>query len=506
MNNICKLFLEAASKYPKKTAIIDGDKQIDFRTLEKQVRETAGYFKKKGIKKHDRILIFIPMGIDLYRTVLALFYIGAGAVFLDEWVSKKRMELCCKIADCSAFAGIFKARIFALFSSELRKIPIKFGKKYTIGEIPELVEVDKDTTALITFTTGSSGTPKAADRSHNFLNEQFNALLQEIDPKPEDVDMTVLPIVLFVNLGVGCTSVIADFKASKPDTLQAEKIISQIKKHKINRITASPFFIKKVSQKIIETSNKLDTVQKIFTGGAPVFPHEAEIYKAAFPDSEINIVYGSTEAEPISSIKIDDLLAQTDNLSKIGLPVGEIFEKTSLKIIEYTDKNIEISSLQELEKLEVEQGRVGEIIVSGNHVLDRYFNNEKAFKRNKIIFKNSLWHRTGDSGRLAENGKLYLTGQCKQLIFKDKDIISPFIVENMLGEIHGIEIATILSENDKIIIVAELKKDYKKIPLENLQSIIYDKIIYLDKIPRDPRHNSKIDYESLRKMCNFVSL
>ncbi|NJM17110.1 MAG: hypothetical protein HC896_18550 [Bacteroidales bacterium] len=77
--------------------------------------------------------------------------------------------------------------------------------------------VEPHATALITFTTGSTGTPKAADRSHAFLKEQFNALLDEIKPSANDVDMPVLPIVLFVNLGVGCTSVIADFNVAEPN-------------------------------------------------------------------------------------------------------------------------------------------------------------------------------------------------------------------------------------------------------------------------------------------------
>ena len=84
------------------------------------------------------------------------------------------------------------------------------------------------TPALITFTTGSTGTPKAALRSHVFLNEQFKALLHEIQPKPTDIDMPILPIVLFVNLGVGCTSIIADYKQTKPNNLDPKKIINQL--------------------------------------------------------------------------------------------------------------------------------------------------------------------------------------------------------------------------------------------------------------------------------------
>ena len=102
--------------------------------------------------------------------------------------------------------------------------------------------------------------------------------MDEVDPKVEDIDMPVLPIVLFVNLGVGCTSVIADFKMTKPELINVSLIAEQIRKNKVNRITASPFFIRKLSEYAIQEGTEFSQVEKIFTGGAPVFPNEALLY------------------------------------------------------------------------------------------------------------------------------------------------------------------------------------------------------------------------------------
>ncbi|HEY6162332.1 MAG TPA: AMP-binding protein, partial [Bacteroidia bacterium] len=165
--NITDLFFEAAAKYPGKPAIIYKEEAITFSVFAREVDATAAYFIKKGIMQGDRVMIFVPMSIDLYRIVLALFRIGATAVFLDEWVSKARMEECCKVAQCKAFIGGFKARTLALLSSELRKIPIKLGTKKTNGgPLSEKRKVTFSDTALITFTTGSTGIPKAAKRTH----------------------------------------------------------------------------------------------------------------------------------------------------------------------------------------------------------------------------------------------------------------------------------------------------------------------------------------------------
>lgn len=495
--NISRLFLNTAEKHPDRLAIIDPKTSISYSDLKKDVLETAAYFRKKGIQKGDRVLVFVPMSVDLYRIVLALFYCGATAVFLDAWVNKKRLELCCEIADCKGFIGVTKARIFSWFSKELRRIPIKLSLKKQDSHIHEIQSVTNNDSALITFTTGSTGRPKAADRTHGFLKEQFDALLDEIDPNAEDVDMPVLPIVLFVNLGVGCTSVIADFKMSKPETMDAQKLVNQIEKHKVNRITASPFIVEQLAQKT-ENKNVFNGIDKVFTGGAPVFPSQAKLLKNAFSKAAVNIVYGSTESEPISSIEAGELIDNKDKLT-VGLPVGHIYHKTDLRIFKINEAAIPNASMSELDALTLNDETIGEIIVAGPHVLKRYFNNEEAFKKNKIVVGDTVWHRTGDSGFLW-GGELYLTGRSQQLIYHNDSILSPFIIENRLQQIPGVTMGTLLQINSKLILVLEggANVDHR---LEQSLDIPFDEIKFMD-IPRDPRHNSKIDYPALESLIS----
>lgn len=499
--NITQLFFESAKQYPDHISIIEKNKRITFADLAKEVNETSAFFLEKGIKKGDRVLVFVPMSIDLYRIVLAIFNIGATAVFLDEWVSKKRMEECCKIAACTAFIGVFKARVVARFSSELKKIPIKLGVSYTpcsSGKMKE--QTTKNDIALITFTTGSTGTPKAAKRTHGFLQEQFNALIEKIDPQPLDIDMPVLPIVLLINLGAGCTSVIAKFKASKPDSMNARKIMLQINTHHVTRIVASPFFVKKLANYALAVKQAPVSVKNIFTGGAPVFPDEAILYKQAFPATQVEIVYGSTEAEPISFISAENLMKEKNVTLNKGLNVGIPYKKLKLKIIRIKDEAISCESEDELEQLEVPAGNIGEIIVSGPHVLREYFNNEEALKRNKIFIQEECWHRTGDSGYVDDTGILYLTGRCNTLIRENDKIISPFIFENYFQSLDGIEIGTIIKRAGKLIAMIETNRTAnKKMIAEQINHCgqPFDEIKFLNKIPRDPRHHSRIDYNKL---------
>lgn len=501
--NVVDLFHAAAGDNPGKPAIIYLERTISFGDLDRAVNQTAAHFLRKGIRKGDRVLVFVPMSDDLYRTVLALFRIGAVAVFLDEWVSIKRLAECCRLAQCAAFIGTFKGRVLARILPGLRTIPLHLGLQYdSCGPASVFPETNRDDTALTTFTTGSTGIPKAAIRTHGLLFEQFQALIPLIGPTATDVCMPVLPIVLLINLGAGVTSVIADFNARKPDAMKAGNIVSQINAHKVTSIIASPFFVKQLARHVHGNALILNTIQKILTGGAPVFPTEAAIYRKAFPRAEIGIVYGSTEAEPMSTISADELIgSETDR----GLNVGKTEPAATVKIIRMTDDSISAVSDEALAELEVASGAIGEIIVSGAHVLRDYLHNPDALKRNKILIGPKCWHRTGDSGFWDEKGNLFLTGRCTSLIRTPNGLLSTFLCENRFQAIAGVEMGTVMMLNGQLTAIIELaggsEADLVKFEIRSLPEAFED-IVFIPKIPRDPRHNSKIDYEKLRIMLS----
>lgn len=503
VKNVCDLFFSCAEKFPARSAIIDrDDSRISFAELADAVNATVAYYRSKGIGKGDRVLVFIPMGIPLYRSILALFRIGAVAVFLDEWVSKERLELCCRLAHCKAFIASTKIRALALLSKELRKIPVWLGPdirntEQSSGTLPATLA---DNTALITFTTGSTGIPKAADRTHGFLAAQFSALVDKIRPQESDIDMPVLPIVLLLNLGTGVTSVIAAFNPRKPATMDAEKIWSQIAAHKVNRLTASPFVVEQLARSPFPSKIPM----RCFTGGAPVFPSQAIIMKNGLPGSSVEIVYGSTEAEPISSISADELIAQKDQLQK-GLAVGKPYHGTQVLILPVKDEAITAASEEALHRFSLPAESVGEITVSGNHVLKQYIDNPEAVKRNKIDTGEQVWHRTGDAGFLDTNGNLHLCGRCSSLIYdQNGKLLAPFLWEGWMLSLENVSMGTILRFRNKNIAVIETKGQEQK---KNIRETIlkrypFDDVYFVTRIPRDPRHFSKIDYGKLNEQLD----
>lgn len=504
--NIVEIFELAANSYPDKIALVEGEKRITFSDFRQEVDAFAARLIEKGLGVGDRILVFVPMSIDLYRVVLAVFKIGATAVFLDEWVNPSRLEACCKVAECKGLIGSRKFRLLALLSPALRRIPVWVGltaKKETVKTVAAPTHFSDP--ALITFTTGSTGTPKAAIRTHGLLDAQFRALVPLLQPRRSDVCLTTLPIVLLINLGSGTTSVIARYNARKPEAMKSGKLAALIQKQGVNTLIASPFFVTQIAQHQLGERAERSLVYKIFTGGAPVFPHEARLFQKAFPDASIQIVYGSTEAEPISSITGDELADSEANRLTKGLPVGKPEDTVQVRILPIADKEIVIRTEKELESRALKPVKTGEIVVSGRHVLNAYLHNPEAVRRNKIMIGGRCWHRTGDSGYVDDTGALYLTGRCNTLINTGTELLPTFLFENYFQNLDGINTGTLLLIDEKITAILEPGASFDRRQTEaSVYAIspVIESVRFVAKIPRDPRHNSKIDYEKLRRVIS----
>src|SRR3989339_416747 len=105
-SNIVELVVENSCKHPSKIAISHNHRSITYKNLIEETKSIGLYLKEKGINKGDKVLIFVPMSIELYKIILAIFYIGATAIFLDAWSSKKRLEQAVNLSDCKAFIAI----------------------------------------------------------------------------------------------------------------------------------------------------------------------------------------------------------------------------------------------------------------------------------------------------------------------------------------------------------------------------------------------------------------
>ena len=126
ITNIAQLLIDNATRFGEKPAIIHKNQSISYQALAEDVQAMVGYFTEQGLKAGDKFLIFVPMSIDLYKVLLAVFHLGATAVFLDAWSTQNRLEKALSIVPCQAFIGIPKAHLLRVTSKAIRHIPLHF--------------------------------------------------------------------------------------------------------------------------------------------------------------------------------------------------------------------------------------------------------------------------------------------------------------------------------------------------------------------------------------------
>ncbi len=507
---------------------------INVKNLDLLVGRIAQGLKEMGLKKDDKVIIFIPMSLYLYSAMFAVQKIGAVAVFLDSWARRDQMGVAVNVVNPKAIISVEMAFDYLKEVPEIQDIPLKIVAGPHKKEYSETLEslmvtdgyaasepVKKEQTALITFTTGSSGTPKGADRSHRFLAAQHYALNRHLPYNKGDADLPAFPIFSLNNLAAGVKTVIPAFDVGSPKPEDATLLLKQFQETNTTATTLSPSLLRTLYQHCLENDITLPQLKRIVTGGAPVSRDDIVASKKIAPNAEILVLYGSTEVEPMAHIEAEQMLAQNTGeedpqFVANGVNVGKFDSGLEVKYIKIIKDPIEISSDEQWAQIEVEKGEVGEIIVSGEHVCQKYFNNEEATKKTKIKDnRGRVWHRTGDLGRTDANGDLWLVGRVHNAINRMGKYQFPVRAEFVMKKCDQINKAAYLGLPDpelgeKTIAVYSLKKsEDQQLNKEEIRKrvedllkyndIVCDHIQEVDDIPMDPRHHSKVEYEVLKK-------
>lgn len=518
--NIAAAFAAVAADRPAAPAILDvhggRDRIFTFRQLDEAAARVAAQLLAHGIASGDGILVLHRMSLELYVFLMGVFRAGAVGVFLDPSAGRQHIARCCEMFPIRAFFGSPKAQLLRLALRPLRRIPLAFCPAYFPGTalVPaftgdgpraEVAAVPESAVALVTFTSGSTGEPKAAARSHGFLLAQHRAIASAIGLRCGVVDLTTLPIFVLANLASGVTSVLPDADLRRPGAIDAAPVLAQIERHAIETIGASPALIARLVADCARTGRHLAGVRHVFMGGAPVFPRDLREARKVFPGAEITAVYGSTEAEPMADIALsaispaDFLAMERGDGLLAGLPVSSI----SLQILR-DQWGHAISPLcdSEFRSLCLPAGEVGEIVVSGAHVLPGYLNGA-GDAETKFDVAGMRWHRTGDLGRLDSGGRLWLLGRASAKIEDDRGLLYPFAVECAAQQIPGVRRAAVLQVGRRRVLAVELAPPATpgRI-LGDLRDAKLDEVRAVRSIPLDKRHNAKIDYVALRRMLS----
>ena len=515
--NIVRYLDIQAERVPDRMALamnVDGqEKTVSFSELRNKTAVFASAMKNCGLQPGDRAILMIPMSIELYVAMLGLIRMGATVIFIDPWIKHRQIAQFAAFAEAKAFIGIGKSHLLRLLDKTLLKLPITvttgsnccgFPAKYSMRQLMKtegdysIYECKENDSALITFTSGSSGMPKGTNRTHGFLTAQHEALQHEFKYLDDDVDMPMFPVFALNNLAAGISSVIPDMDFRKVAEVEPENIYRQIEKYSVTTATASPPFFTRLA----EYGNKNYQFRRLLTGGAPVSVEQLKLLRSVWGNTEVQVVFGSTEAEPVAHLSLEKRL-EIEGQELSGYCVGKPIKAVNAGVVPITRESVEWE--QNMDELFLSQGEIGELVVSGKHVCSDYFRNLEAVKQNKIRdSKGVFWHRMGDTGYFDKDGYFYLVGRVHSSIFSNNGVIHAQLVEKNAQVICSGKVALIALPDEgnyeKVaLVVCQNYDDELKQNLLALPEI--QEVIFTDKtFPTDPRHNSKTDYSALKQM------
>jgi len=441
---------------PDFPSLREGERRISAREFQETTDRLAEGFLSLGVKKRDRILTILPNGIDYVFALIAAGKVGAITVPLDVKFRTADLKRFLSHAQPRVIVSITQADDFDIAAC-LRELTSDFGDTKIVlsgskefgfeyeemfSARPNLVkELDtakqnqsKDDGALVIFTGGTTGKPKAALLSHWNMTlmsqidfqHLFNSFSENERPKilaplpPSHVGGTVE----FVG-----SSIVGGGEMILMDLWSPRRVLEITQEERISFIGGVPtmFAIMLAMPDLDEFD--LSSVRLAVCSGEKVPLELLKGIKTRIAPAVIS-GYGSTEggAEVTMTTPDDDpqIIAQGYT--------GKLLPTVELKIVD-DDEN------------PLPAGQVGEILISGPLAIKSYYNMPEE---DKAGFTADGWVKSGDLGYLTEDGGLYVVGRKKHIIRVGSYTVMPSEVEEVVLKFPEVAMAAVIGVPDDI--------------------------------------------------------
>ncbi|MFH1655213.1 MAG: AMP-binding protein [Candidatus Omnitrophota bacterium] len=403
--DFAKVLTSTAEKFPNKPALIFKDKPITFARLKDDSFKLANSLKKIGVKKGDRIAIYLPIWPEYVISYMALFSLGVTVVPLDYMLTMDELVSCLSHSETKLLIARSKEGLsFEELKSKvksLEKIVLCEEKKQGFLNFEELIdngepidpgtEIKDDDYAMIMYTSGSTGRPKGVLKSYRNLDAAPMAMKGSVKLTDKDSTICCLPLshdggFVFVQDCVcyGITTVMME-------RFIPLEFLKNIQKYKLTCFWLVPPMYYAILQ--LKEFDKFDltSLRWVVVFGAPSSPAVLKRFHKVCPNAHFLNGWGMTETMgPTIVLPLD-----SDNLASIGKPMPWV----AVKIVDEDNNELPV-------------GSVGELAIKSWIVMLGYYKDPEATAQ---VIRNG-WLHTGDLARIDEQGFVYIVGRKKEMI------------------------------------------------------------------------------------------
>ena len=444
--------LEAsADRDPAAVALVHGEVRATYGEVEARANRLANFLRAEGVERGDRVALLADNGLDYVTGFFGILKAGGCVVALNS--ANRARTLGKLVADSGAVALVTR------LAQARRELPEILAACPTVRlvvtdrtnpgwQLPETVSiatseaigkcgserppvfVTEDDLAAILYTSGSTGMPRGATLTHRNLSANTRQILDYLRLTGEDSVLVVLPFhysfgnsLLLTHLEVGGRLVI-DNRFAYPhvvlDTMQREAVTG---------FSGVPSTYAFLSAKSDFLERDFPHLRYLTQAGGAMSPALTRKLRETLPAGvKLFVMYGQTEASARLSYLPPERLAE--KLGSIGIAIPGV-----------------TLSIRREDGGECQVGEVGEIVASGDNIMQGYWNDPEETAR---VLENGLLH-TGDLARQDEDGFIYVVDRIKNMIKSGAHRVSAKEIEETIAELPGVVEACVVGVPDELL-------------------------------------------------------
>jgi long-chain acyl-CoA synthetase len=426
--NLASIVTESAAKVPESSAVRLGEHQLTYAELDDRSARLATLLGEQGLEPGDRVGVMLPNVLDF--PVVYYGVLRAGGVVVPMNVLLKRREIAFYLEDSGAKLLLY----WHGFGEDAREGAADAGVEAievesaafaaTLAErepTPSLAETGDDDTAVILYTSGTTGKPKGAELTHqNLIRNADVCSRRTCQIAAGDIVFGGLP--LFHSFGQ-TVSMNASLKVGACLTLVPKfdpgEALATIDRDDVTHFYGVPTMFGALLHHPGREEYDTSSLRTCITGGASM---PVEVLRG-FEDAFGAIVlegYGLSETSPVASSNQPEMERKPGS---IGTPI----EGVEMKVVDEDDN-------------EVAQGEVGEIVIRGHNIMKGYWERPEATEE----AMRGGWFHSGDMARVDEEGYFFIVDRKKDMIIRGGYNVYPREVEEVLYEHPKVREAAVL--------------------------------------------------------------
>ncbi len=399
--------------------IIHGERVFTFADLHQAALARAAELADQGVQRGDRILILAWNSPEWVANFWACLHAGAVPVLANAWWSAAEvadaltaLQPALVLADAHAASKVpagWRCGPWALpgTAASMHSVPLE-------GDLKR----DEEDTALIIFTSGTSGRPKAVVLSHRAVLARLHMTLHVTRKLPHQVDASACDVTLITGplfhvgsmQGLLRAVIVGDTLVLLRGRFDPAEVLECIERHRVKRWNAVPTMVSRLLDHPEVSRRDLSSLKSISIGGAPVHAELMRRICASLPSVSPRIPtgYGLTENGGQATAA-----AGSENVELLG-STGRPFPCVEIRLLAHP-------GLPD-----------AEVLLRSPTQMSGYFGLDET------PIDADGWLHTGDLGRLDDKGNLWITGRCKDMIIRGGENIAPVAIERALMAIPGV--------------------------------------------------------------------